>query len=178
MIESQTSVDIINRNLMLSMDYCKFRVNLHNGAQFMLLLHKKDTLYDLHQKLTNFLHRIRTPKESKVKMISINPIDYIPPKDSNRSQEYLYKGESILHKDKVFIHDIFICHDNITEILSIPSNDNLLISEFIDMHKDMFNDTYEYHNIYVIDNEYLQKSQYKKKGSFMNLIMHTILCKI
>lgn len=159
MIERQTSVEIINRNLMLNIDYCKFRAKLHNGIEFILILHKKDTLFDLHQKLTNFLHRNR----------AINPVDYIPPKDSVRLAS---------HNDKVFIRDIFLCQDDIPEIVSIPCNHNLLISEFIDMHKNMFDHTNEYHNIYVIDDDYLQKSQYKKKGSFINLIMHTILCKI
>lgn len=159
MIESQSSVEMTNRNLMLKDDYCNLRVKLYNDISFTLILHKKDTLYDLHQKLMN---RLRLNKIKK-------PVDYIPQKDSTRMAS---------HKDKVYIRDIFLCQDNIPEIVSIPSNHNLLISEFIDMHKNMFDDSNEYHNIYVIDDDYLKKSHNKKKGSFINLIIHTILCKI
>ena len=161
MIESQTSIEMTNRNLMLIDDYCNFQVKLYNDVSFTLILHKKDTLYDLHQKLMN---RLRL---NRIK----NPVDFIPPSNSITRD---------FQKDKICIHDIFICRDNISDIVSIPSSHTLLISEFIDMHKSMFDKSNEYHNIYVIDDEYYSnfENKNKKKKSFMKIVLHTILCKI
>ena len=127
-------------------EYCKFDVKLPNDTSIILMLHKKDTLSELHQKLVN---RLRTcPPLNK-------EFDDIP------SKTYNYSNDTSVSTHRMTVHDIFVCQEDSSEIVSIPSNKTVTITNFIDSNKKFFQNKKVY-TIYVIDKEYYTKWVHKQ----------------
>lgn len=131
-------------------DYCKFMVQLPDTTMITLIMHKKDTLADLHQKLLNRMRSYR-----------IKPYDEIPP-ISTTSPNAIGTHNSYL-QNQVYIHDLFTCRDDIAELLSIPADHSMIISDYLEQHSNLFHSDDEYHTLYVIDNDYYINMQNKKQ---------------
>jgi hypothetical protein len=148
-------------------DYCKFMVQLPDTSMITLIMHKKDTLADLHQKLLNRLRSYR-----------VRPYDEIPPRTTN--QPTSFGTQSTYLHNQLQIHDIFTCRDDSPDILSIPSDPSIVIYDFLENHSNLFHSDDEYHTLYVIDNEYYIKMQNKKnekkqQSMFSSLLRNTLV---
>ena len=144
--ENPTSM---RRNL-LTEDICDFDVHLPNEIILSLKIHPKDTLSDLHQKLNNRLRKYKKDKDAE--------IDEIPPPSFTNSPTAICTQ----------IHDIFMCNQESSGIVSIPFDKSIVISDFIENHKEYFENSQKY-TIYLVDQEYygkLKERRLAKKSVF------------
>jgi hypothetical protein len=137
-------------------DYCKFFVQLPDTSMITLIMHKKDTLADLHQKLLN---RMRSNRISGERLH-----DVIPPKTTNPSTTT--GNHSSYRHNQLHIYDLFTCRNDTPDILSIPADHSINVSDFLEQHSSLFHSDDTYHTLYVIDSDYyinLQKKKNEKK---------------
>jgi hypothetical protein len=149
-------------------DYCKFMVVLPDTTTITLIMHKKDTLADLHQKLLN---RMRSNRISCAQLH-----DVIPPKTTNPSTT---TGTHSSYRHNQFqIYDLFTCRNDTAELLSIPADHSINVSDFLEQHSNLFHSDDPYHTLYVIDSDYyinLQKKKQEKKTSMFSYIRNTLV---
>lgn len=141
---------------LLDDEYCKFNIQLSNNSSITLMMHNKDTLSDLHQKLNNRLRINNTNINSNLEF------DDIPLPE--------------IYNQPIEIHDIFVCSEKLPEILSIMNDKKMVISDFIDKHKIYFQDKNVY-TIYVIDKEYYKNwlDRQKINKSIFTYITHNLI---
>ena len=137
-------------------DYCRFNIQLYNNQTINLMMHDKDTLSELHQKINNRL-RMMTPIVDIIpaNTMSALPITIQPP------------------INYIQIYDLFVCSQKTDTIVSIPPDKTMTISEFMKMYPTHFDDQMQ-NTLFVIDTDYYAKKQTKKPCSLVKYIMNML----
>ena len=158
-----------------------FEIEKHSGDKICVAIHTDETLADLHVKVTNALFPVFSSTSSLKTSINLlnsyykKNIDDIDNNDDKNINDKNINDKNINDKNNLnyneiivdeipvcsSIHDIFIYNKKYDMIISIPNDNNILLSDYLKNNskylqcKSKIPNIHTLYTIYVVDDEYL-----------------------